>query len=72
MLSLEKKITLITWSVAINGDLGFGAGEVLLGMATATSKPATKNTEKRDFKSKQMKKVDTAISNVKYKNKKRS
>ena len=47
-------------------------GEVLLCMATATSKPATKNTEKRDFKSKQMKKVDTAISNVKYKNKKRS
>ncbi|MGO4920709.1 DUF1456 family protein [Maribacter spongiicola] len=55
-------------------------GEVLLGMAgntdkpvqKPTQKPAQKNISKRDFKTKQMKKVDTAISSVKYKNKKKS
>ncbi|TDT47479.1 uncharacterized protein DUF1456 [Maribacter spongiicola] len=55
-------------------------GEVLLAMAGNTPKsvqkptqrPDQKNTSKRDFKTKQMKKVDTAISSVKYKNKKKS
>lgn len=47
-------------------------GEVLLAMAKSTSKPATRNSEKNDFKAKQMKKVDTAIDSVKYKNKKKS
>ncbi|SHJ90483.1 DUF1456 family protein [Maribacter aquivivus] len=51
-------------------------GEVLLAMATSTKKPvqktAQKNSERRDFKTKQMNKVDTAVSAVKYKNKKKS
>ncbi|SIQ38666.1 DUF1456 family protein [Maribacter ulvicola] len=47
-------------------------GEVLLAMSGATTKPAVKNIERRDFKTKQMKKVDSAISSVKYKNKKKS
>ncbi|WP_430426928.1 DUF1456 family protein [Maribacter litoralis] len=47
-------------------------GEVLLAMAKSTYKPATRNSEKNDFKAKQMKKVDTAIDSVKYKNKKKS
>ncbi|VXB92359.1 DUF1456 family protein [Maribacter litoralis] len=47
-------------------------GEVLLTMAKSTSKPATRNSEKNDFKAKQMKKIDTAIDSVKYKNKKKS
>tara|TARA_R110002051_G_scaffold34256_5_gene76432 strand:+ start:51179 stop:51580 length:402 start_codon:yes stop_codon:yes gene_type:complete len=55
-------------------------GEVLLGIATDTSKPKPKNRPKTDekkeykgdFKSKQLKKVDKAISSVKYKNKKKS
>jgi len=47
-------------------------GEVLLGMTASTEKPLAKNKEKRDFKSKQLKKADTAVSSVKYKNKKKS
>ncbi|APQ18252.1 DUF1456 family protein [Maribacter hydrothermalis] len=55
-------------------------GEVLLGNTSAMPKPKPKNRpktgEKRDykgdFKSKQLKKVDNALSSVKYKNKKKS
>ncbi|WP_405398567.1 DUF1456 family protein [Maribacter sp. Asnod2-G09] len=47
-------------------------GEVLLAMATSTKRPTQKNNERKDFKTKQMNKVDTAVSAVKYKNKKKS
>ena len=47
-------------------------GEVLLGITASAEKPIAKNKEKRDFKTKQLKKVDTAVSQVKYKNKKKS
>ncbi|MEP2278444.1 DUF1456 family protein [Maribacter sp.] len=47
-------------------------GEVLLAMSTSTKKPIQKNNDRKDFKTKQMNKVDTAISSVKYKNKKKS
>ncbi|WP_396635144.1 DUF1456 family protein [Maribacter sp. R86514] len=47
-------------------------GEVLLAMSTSTKRPPQKNNDRKDFKTKQMKKVDTAISPVRYKNKKKS
>lgn len=47
-------------------------GEVLLAMSTSSKRPVQKNNERKDFKTKQMKKVDTDISSVKYKNKKKS
>lgn len=47
-------------------------GEVLLGNTKSTIIPASKIGDKRDFKSKQLKKVDRAITSVKYKNKKKS
>ncbi|WP_036152890.1 DUF1456 family protein [Maribacter forsetii] len=47
-------------------------GEVLLAMSTSTKRPAQKNKERKDFKTKQMNKVDNAVSSVKYKNKKKS
>ena len=51
-------------------------GEVLLGMTPVADKAIKKGPEKRehkgDFKSKQLKNVDKAITPVKYKNKKKS
>ena len=51
-------------------------GEVLLGMTPVADKAIKKSPEKRehkgDFKSKQLKNVDKAITPVKYKNKKKS
>ncbi|WP_405381269.1 DUF1456 family protein [Maribacter sp. LLG6340-A2] len=47
-------------------------GEVLLAMSTATSKPLKKINKREDFKTKQLKKVDKSINQVKYKNKKKS
>ncbi|WP_299320328.1 DUF1456 family protein [uncultured Maribacter sp.] len=47
-------------------------GEVLLAMSTSTKRPTQQNNERKDFKTKQMNKVDTAVSSVKYKNKKKS
>ncbi|HDZ05590.1 hypothetical protein LCGC14_0067060 [marine sediment metagenome] len=47
-------------------------GEVLLSMSESSVKSAPKKTVREDFKTKQMKKVDTGISHVKYKNKKKS
>ncbi|WP_405410008.1 DUF1456 family protein [Maribacter sp. Asnod1-A12] len=47
-------------------------GEVLLAMSTSTKRPVQKNNERKDFKTKQMNKVDTAVSPVKYKNKKKT
>lgn len=47
-------------------------GEVLLSMSGNTAKSSPKKTVREDFKTKQMKKVDTGISHVKYKNKKKS
>jgi energy-coupling factor transporter ATP-binding protein EcfA2 len=43
-------------------------GEVLLGVST----PKNKGENKPGFKSKQIKKIDRALPNVKYKNKKKS
>jgi energy-coupling factor transporter ATP-binding protein EcfA2 len=47
-------------------------GEVLLAMSATTEKPSKKFNEREDFKTKQLKKVDKAIGQVKYKNKKKS
>jgi len=47
-------------------------GEVLLGIMPSTKKTNTKEVEKENFKSKQLRKIDTAIPSVKYKNKKKS
>jgi hypothetical protein len=47
-------------------------GEVLLGMKKGPVKSTKKDSLKSDFKSRQLKNVDNAISPVKYKNKKKS
>lgn len=47
-------------------------GEVLLATSSVAEKPNKKFNEREDFKTKQLKKVDKAISQVKYKNKKKS
>ncbi|WP_419214183.1 DUF1456 family protein [Maribacter sp. X9] len=47
-------------------------GEVLLGVAKASEKSNKNIPSKGDFKSKQLKNVDNAITPVKYKNKKKS
>ncbi|MGC1515418.1 MAG: DUF1456 family protein [Maribacter sp.] len=47
-------------------------GEVLLGTQNVPSKTPKKESEKGDFKRRQLKKVDKALSPVKYKNKKKS
>lgn len=47
-------------------------GDVLSGKTKVAEKPAKKFNVREDFKSKQLKKVDKAITPVKYKNKKKS
>lgn len=47
-------------------------GEVLLGIPKTPEKSSKKTSSKVDFKSKQLKKVDSAVTPVKYKNKKKS
>lgn len=47
-------------------------GEVLLGINKSTETIAKKTSLKGDFKSKQLKNIDRAITPVKYKNKKKS
>ncbi|WP_339651702.1 DUF1456 family protein [uncultured Maribacter sp.] len=47
-------------------------GDVLSGKTKVAAKPAKKFNVREDFKSKQLKKVDKAITPVKYKNKKKS
>jgi hypothetical protein len=47
-------------------------GEVLMGINTGPVKSPKKNSLKNDFKSRQLKNVDKAITPVKYKNKKKS
>ncbi|MDO1514024.1 DUF1456 family protein [Maribacter confluentis] len=47
-------------------------GEVLLAMSSSTNKPVKKFNTREDFKTKQLKKVDKSIDQVKYKNKKKS
>lgn len=47
-------------------------GEVLLGTVKASEKAPKKKPERGDFKKKQLKNVDKALSPVKYKNKKKS
>lgn len=47
-------------------------GEVLLAMKTISEKTSKKFNERENFKTKQLKKVDKAISPIKYKNKKKS
>jgi len=47
-------------------------GEVLLATTIVADKSSKKYNEREDFKTKQLKKVDKALSPVKYKNKKKS
>ena len=47
-------------------------GEVLMGINTSPVKSTKKDSLKNDFKSRQLKNVDKAITPVKYKNKKKS
>ncbi|MEH6514763.1 DUF1456 family protein [Maribacter arcticus] len=47
-------------------------GDVLSGKTKVADKPTKKFNVREDFKSKQLKKVDKAITPVKYKNKKKS
>lgn len=47
-------------------------GEVLMAMSAVKEKPNKTFNKREDFKTKQLKKVDNAVSKVKYKNKKKS